>query len=58
MGRFGNYAIHNLLIKDDLWGAPVVAQGVKNWHGVCDDVGSIPGFARFVKYLALPHAAV
>ena len=36
-------------------GAPLVAQWVKK-HSVPEDAGSIPGLARWVKYVALPQA--
>ena len=39
-----------------LYGVPVVAQWVKNRHGVCEDVGSSPGYSQWVKDLVLPQA--
>ena len=36
-------------LKLYIWGVPVVAQQVKNATGLHDDVGSIPGFAQWVK---------
>ena len=36
-----------------LWGIPIVAQQVKNPVNICEDVGSIPGLAQWVKEPAL-----
>ena len=37
---------------------PIVAQQVKNWTGIHEDVGLIPGLTQWVKDRALPQAAV
>ena len=42
----------------DTGGVPIVAQQVKDPPCLCQDVGSIPGLARWVKDLALLKAAV
>ena len=39
------------------WGVPVVAQQVKNPPSIHEDVGSIPGLARWVKEPSLLQAA-
>ena len=35
-------------------GVPFVVQWVKNPTSICEDLGSIPGLAQWVRDLALP----
>ena len=44
--------------KNCIWGVPIVAQQVKNWHSVCEDGGSVPGLAQCVKDPVLPQAGL
>ena len=47
-------SFHNLaLIQNITYGVPIVAQQVKNLTSVHEDVGLIPGPARWIKGLAL-----
>ena len=39
-------------------GVPVVLSGLKTWHSICEDEGSIPGLVQWVKDLAMLQAAV
>ena len=57
-GREGSWAwadgaVMTLYLKSAFLGVPAVAQQVKN-----EDVGSIPGLARWVKDLVLMQAAM
>ena len=38
------------------WGVPVVVQWVRTLASVCDDAGSIPGLAQWVKDLVVLQA--
>ena len=42
-----------LYIKKVMAGVPLMAQQLKNQNRIHEDVGSIPGFARWVEDLAL-----
>ena len=37
-------------IKKSIFGVPVLAQGVKTQHSVCEDAGSIPGLTQGQGY--------
>ena len=41
--------------KKIILGVPIVAQRVKNPPNICEDLGSIPGLAQWVKGLVLPQ---
>ena len=44
----------NGVIKDSVYGVPVVAQWLTNTTSICEDASSIPGLAQWVKDPVLP----
>ena len=44
--------------KSITWEFPLRLRGIKTQHSVCEDAGSIPGLAQWVKDPALPQSVV
>ena len=47
----------NSFSKKSVIGVAIVVQQFQNLTSVCEDAGSIPGLAQWIKDLALPGAA-